>query len=127
MSSRIVRRLAVGGAGALVLVLVAAPQLLAHAVLTKTTLDGTTVREGTPTTVTLTFNAAIEPGLTKIVLVNEHRGEQPLEVLPKGAPGTVTVTLPPLPPGAYGLRYKVLAADGHVTESVVRFKVTGAE
>jgi methionine-rich copper-binding protein CopC len=33
------------------------------------------------------------------------------------------VKVPPLAAGRYGLRYKVLAADGHVTESVLRFTV----
>jgi methionine-rich copper-binding protein CopC len=38
----------------------------------------------------------------------------------------VRVDLPPLAAGAYGLRYKVLAVDGHVTESVLRFTVRPA-
>src|SRR5262245_41656266 len=111
----------------LLLVLCRAAPLLAHAVLTKTTLDGTPVRAGTPTTVTLSFNAAIEPGLSKVVLVNERREERVLEVVPRSEREAVTVTLPALTPGAYGLRYKVLAVDGHVTESVVRFKVAATE
>ena len=31
--------------------------------------------------------------------------------------------IPALAAGAYGLRYKVLAADGHFTENGLRFKV----
>ena len=35
-------------------------------------------------------------------------------------------TVPPLTAGFYALHYKVLAADGHVTESVLRFQVDAA-
>ena len=35
----------------------------------------------------------------------------------------LVVSLPPLAAGAYMIRYKVLAADGHFTENVLRFKV----
>ena len=107
----------------LVLVVTRAVPLLAHAVLTKASLEGATVRAETSTPVTLSFNAAIEPGFTKVMLVNERNEERVLEALPRGEPGKVTVTVPPLAPGTYGLRYKVLAADGHVTESVLRFTV----
>jgi hypothetical protein len=44
-------------------------------------------------------------------------------VTPGAGAGLVTVDLPPLAAGSYGLRYKVLAADGHVTESLLRFTV----
>ena len=58
-----------------------------------------------------------------MVLVDARNEERALEVVPRSEPGKVTVTVPPLAPGTYGLRYKVLAADGHVTESVLRFTV----
>ena len=111
----------------LALLVASSPPLLAHAVLTKTSLEGKTVRANTATTVTLRFNAGIETGFTKVVLVDEKHAEHVLEVLPDAEPGTVSVTVPALAPGSYGLRYKVLATDGHVTESVLRFKVAAAD
>jgi methionine-rich copper-binding protein CopC len=93
-----------------------------HAVLTATSLDGKTIRAGTAVAVTLSFNSAIEAGFTRVVLVDERRQERLLDVLPGDAPGRIRVAVPPLAPGIYALRYKVLAADGHVTESVVRFR-----
>lgn len=98
-----------------------------HAVLTRSSVDGATVRADTPMTVTLRFNSAIERGLAKVVLVNDRREERPLEIVPAGERGEVKVAVPGLPPGAYGLRYKVLAADGHTTESILRFRVSAAE
>jgi methionine-rich copper-binding protein CopC len=123
-----VRTLAVVLAAALILALGRSAPTLGHAVLTTTSLDGTTLRADSPTTVALHFNTAIEPGFTRVVLVNERREERALEILPPGEDrGEVRVAVPALPPGAYGLRFKVLAADGHVTERVVRFKVMPAQ
>jgi hypothetical protein len=100
---------------------------LAHAVLTRASLQETPVVVEKATQVTLRFNTAIELGFTKVLLVSAAGEERALEVAPGGDPGTVTVGLPPLPAGAYGLRYKVLAADGHVTESILRFRVSAPE
>lgn len=104
-----------------------APSLaFAHAVLTKASLDGD-VRSETATAVTLRFNTGIEPKFTRVVLVDGAGAERPLDTSPGEGRATVRVALPPLAAGIYGLRYKVLAADGHVTESVLRFTVKAAE
>jgi methionine-rich copper-binding protein CopC len=97
----------------------------AHAVLTKASVNDAPVKVETATPVMLTFNAGIEPKFTQVVLRGEG-SDRPLTARAGGKASEVVVDLPPLPPGAYALRYKVLAADGHVTESVLRFKV-GAE
>jgi len=94
----------------------------AHAVLTASSVGKSALAPDAPATVTLTFNSGIESGLGKVVLrgagedrqLGTHAGEQANQVL---------VEVPALPPGAYALHYKVLAVDGHVTESVLRFKV----
>ena len=100
-----------------------APALVeAHAVLTTATL-GRTVTANTATTVVLTFNSRIEPGFTKVVLVDAAKTERPVTSRPRERPSEVEVDVPALPAGAYGLRYRVLAADGHVTESLLRFRV----
>jgi methionine-rich copper-binding protein CopC len=52
--------------------------------------------------------------------------ERPLAVAPVDGAAAIHVDLPPLAAGSYGLRYKVLAVDGHVTESVLRFTVAPA-
>ena len=96
---------------------------LAHAILTKTSLEGG-VTADTATTVTLRFNAGIEASFTRVQLVDAKGEARALEVAQGEGPDRVTVSLPPLAAGSYGLRYKVLAADGHVTESLLRFKVT---
>ena len=94
----------------------------AHAVLTGSSLGSGALRADHATTITLTFNAGIESGLSKVVL----RGtglDRPLPTRDGGSPNQVAVDVPALQPGPYVLHYKVLAMDGHVTESVLRFQV----
>ena len=35
----------------------------------------------------------------------------------------LSVTLPPLPPGTYSVRYRVLSVDGHVIDSSFSFTI----
>jgi methionine-rich copper-binding protein CopC len=98
-----------------------------HAVVQKASLDEETVRANEATRVTLTFNSRIESGFTKVVLVSAQGEERALDIVPASSPAIVTVQLPPLVAGSYGLRYKVLAVDGHVTENVLRFTVAPAD
>jgi len=100
----------------------------AHAVVTHAALKNGTVKAGAPSETTLEFNSAIETKLAKVTLVDDKGTERPLELAAGEHPANVlVVSLPALTPGHYALRYKVLAADGHVTESVLRFQVTEAK
>lgn len=99
----------------------------AHAVLTGTSIEGDAIRAGAVTTVVLRFNSAIEPALSRVRLVDAAKQEQVLTLEPGTEPGQVSVTVPPLVPGAYGLHYKIFAVDGHVTENVVRFTAKPAD
>jgi methionine-rich copper-binding protein CopC len=99
-----------------------ATRVAAHAVLTQSSVRDRPVRPYAATALTLTFNSSIEPGFTQVVLRGED-DERRVAAHPGERPSQVVVDLPPLAPGAYALRYKVLAADGHITESVLRFRV----
>jgi methionine-rich copper-binding protein CopC len=106
----------------LVVLAASATAVWAHAVLTKSSVRDQPVQADTATTITLTFNSGIEAGFAQVIL----RGagpDRPLGARAGAKPSEVVIDLPPLPPGAYALRYKVLAADGHVTESVYRFRI----
>ena len=91
---------------ALVLVASAAS---AHAVLKKSTLPNE-IAAGSPRSVTLSFNSAVEPGLSRVVLVDAGKSQREIALHAGAAPNE--------------LRYKVLAVDGHVTENLLRFTVT---
>jgi methionine-rich copper-binding protein CopC len=96
----------------------------AHAVVTHAALRDATVAADTPAETTLEFNSAIEAKLAKVTLVDDRGAERALELAPGEHPSNVlVVVVPALTAGHYALKYKILAADGHVTESVLRFQV----
>jgi methionine-rich copper-binding protein CopC len=96
----------------------------AHAVVTRAALRDATIAADTPTATTLEFNSSIEAKLAKVTLVDDHGAERSLDLAPGEHPSNVlVVALPALSAGRYALKYKLLAADGHVTESVLRFQV----
>ena len=107
---------------AFVALVASASGVSAHAVLTKSSARDQPVQANTETPLILTFNSGIEAGFAQVVLRGEGP-DRPLTARAGAKPSEVVVDLPPLAPGAYALRYKVLAADGHVTESVYRFRV----
>ncbi len=79
-----------------------------------------------PKTISLRLNSRIEHGLSRFTL--ERNGGQEATALlaePRG-PDRILVHLPALAPGTSVLRYRVLAADGHITEGVLRFHLTPA-
>ncbi len=116
------------GLGVVFVGALAAGPVFAHAILREASIgDQHPVAADTATAVTLRFNSGIETRFAKVTLVTTDGQERVLTVTPGATAGLVTVDLPPLDAGSYGLRYKVLAADGHVTESLLRFKVTPAE
>ena len=95
----------------------------AHAIVLKTSLSDHPIRQGAADSITLHFNSRIEVKLSRAMLLSRDQPERPLELVAGTAPGNVLVQLPPLAPGNYALRYRVLAADGHVTEDTIRFSV----
>lgn len=81
-----------------------------------------------PKRVVLRFNSRLEKPLCSVQLVGPRRKTIALlRQEPDTPPDTLAYLLPPLDPGAYQARWKVMAADGHVTEGVVLFTVTGPE
>jgi len=95
----------------------------AHAIVLKSSLSAYPIKPRVAGSITLYFNSRIEVKLSRAVLLSRGQPERPLVLVAGKAPGEVTVKLPPLEPGDYALRYRVLAADGHVTEETLRFTV----
>ena len=78
-----------------------------------------------PTHVFLRFNSKLEKRLSHVSLAPE-KGKPvalPISVNGQDQPDRIDLPLAPLAPGAYVVRYKVLAADGHITEGALRFAV----
>ena len=103
------------------------PTAHAHAII----VDSTPASGSTgpaPKRLVLRFNSRLEKTLCSVQLVGPHRRSIALLRLePDSPPDTLAYPLPPaLPPGEYQARWKVLAADGHVTEGVVPFTVAAS-
>lgn len=96
----------------------------AHAVVTDHTLKIEHVRANAAKKIELTFNSKVEIGLSQIFLVSRGDKHTLLTISVGAKQGNVSVDLPALVPGDYALRYKIFAADGHITEDVIHFSVT---
>ncbi|HEY7868872.1 MAG TPA: copper resistance CopC family protein [Methylomirabilota bacterium] len=102
------------------------PRTTAHAIILESSpRDEESL--SSPKRLVLRFNGRIEKGLCSVQLVGPHRHTIALLRQETESPDTIAYPLPPLKPGSYQVRWKVLATDGHVTEGVVRFTVTTPE
>ena len=113
---------------ALIVALVVLSQIpaRAHAVLVESSpRDNASVKES-PKRVVLRFDAKIEKKVTQITLLDAKGDKVALPKPPHGYGGTpdqLVIPLPKLRPGAYQLRYQVMATDGHISPGLIRFTV----
>ena len=106
------------------LLLIISTEVSAHAVVTESSLKHHPIEINHPTEVALHFNAGVELALSKVFLVSKGDVYHPLEITKGKKPGQVLIQIPALEEGDYAIKYKVFAADGHLTEDVIRFKVS---
>ena len=79
-----------------------------------------------PKRLVIRFNSRLEKRLCSVTLVGPQQGSVLLVRQEDDAPpDTLIYPLPPLKPGPYRAKWKVLAADGHVTEGAIVFTVEG--
>jgi len=107
----------------LVVLLTLASRAGAHAFVTSSSLERGPLTAHQATTVTLHFNTGIELDFTRVTLLDPSGTPHNCPIRAGKRPGTVLVDLPPLAAGTYGLHYKALATDGHITEETIRFHV----
>jgi methionine-rich copper-binding protein CopC len=108
-----------------VVLLAAASAAFGHAVVVESTpRDGAELAVA-PGNVELRFNVRIEPALARASLKSGSGRPVPLELdaTASAQSNRIRVSLPPLAPGAYELRYQVLATDGHTTQGLLRFRI----
>lgn len=95
----------------------------AHAVVTESSLATEPVKPNHATTVVLFFNSNVELKLSRVFLVSAGDVYHPVEIKRGKKPGELHIQLPALEAGDYAIKYKVFAADGHLTENAIRFHV----
>ncbi len=103
------------------------PDALAHAIILE---SGPRHEESIPSPkrLVLRFNSRLEKPLCSVQLVGPRQKTIVLLRQETDTPAdTLAYLLPLLEPGAYQARWKVMAADGHVTEGTVRFTVRAPE
>lgn len=104
--------------------LVLAPELSsAHAFLVRSSPARRSVLFRVPARVQLWFNERLEPQFSSLSVWNQEGTQVDLgdaEVGP-GGPKRLSVGIPPLPPGTYTVRYRVLSVDGHVVDDQFLF------
>lgn len=107
------------------LTLVLLPRLaLAHAILEASEpANGAHVPAGA-ITLTLRYNSRIDRARSGLIMTRPDQSKISLPIDPKGPPDLLTTTVT-LTPGAYVVRWQVLAIDGHITRGDVAFTVTG--
>jgi len=96
----------------------------AHAILESSEpAAGGSVASG-PVTLTLRFNSRIDRARSRLTLTGPGQVKTTLRIGAGGPPEVLTATAT-LTPGAYVVRWQVLAIDGHITRGDVPFTVTG--
>jgi methionine-rich copper-binding protein CopC len=106
------------------LVLLQSPLASAHAVVTDYSLKIAPIQANRADKVELMFNSKIELGLSQVFLVRKGDVHELLHLSKGSKQGQIIVDIPALAPGDYALKFKVFAADGHLTEDLIHFVVT---
>ena len=106
----------------LILLLTVHDRSQAHSILVESIPAQGAKLSTAPSTAQLRFNSMIEPGLTRVSLV-QGRQRTALKVGKESVIDRIIMPLPPLGPGVYSIVYKVLALDGHVTKGSVQFTI----
>lgn len=109
----------------LLLLTLAQVQLVsAHAVVTDYSLKIKPIHANRKDQVELVFNSKIELGLSQVFLVRKGDIHEPLPIANGARQGQMIIDIPPLDIGDYAIKFKVFAADGHLTEDVIHFSVS---
>lgn len=111
----------------LALTLVASHAAFGHAVVTHNSLKLKPVPVNQASQVELSFNSKVELDLSEVFLVSAGDVLTPITAEPGAKAGQVLLNLPALVPGEYAIKLKIFAADGHLSEDLLRFFVKEAK
>ena len=98
---------------------------LAHAVLVKSIPAQRSSLTESPPRVELWFNERLEPAYSRAAVTDEAGTQIDLRdaLVSKEDARRLALSLPPLRPGRYAVKFRVLSVDGHVVESSLTFTV----
>ena len=105
------------------LLLLASPRALAHAILLAGIPAPTSHVLPGPLAVRLRYNSRVDATRSKLTLTGPDHVVVTLHADAGATPDLLDATTAPLAAGAYTLRWQVLATDGHITRGTVPFTV----
>lgn len=94
----------------------------AHAILLDSSPPGLSAVPPGNLVLTLHFNSRIDRARSRLTLIAPDKAETRLPITP-GSAADVLATTADLLPGAYVVRWQVLATDGHITRGDLPFTV----
>jgi methionine-rich copper-binding protein CopC len=103
---------------------VAGMHLEGHAILKSSSpaYGGSVTRPEVP--VKLTFNVRVDAARSKLQLLMPDASTVEVPIVKSPSPNTLVSKLTGLKPGAYAIRWQVLAPDGHISRGEIPFTVT---
>lgn len=101
----------------------AIPSAECHAILVEAAPAMRGTVKGPDLAVRLRFNVRIEAARSRLFLLLPDNSVKPLEIQKQPSLDTLTAHPAGLKPGAYHLRWQVLASDGHITRGEYSFTV----
>jgi methionine-rich copper-binding protein CopC len=96
-----------------------------HAVLQRAEPRGESKLKRPPDEVRLYFSERLEPAYSSFRVLNDRdvQVDRRDSRVDRANPVLLRATLPPLPPGTYKVRWRVLSIDGDVTEGAFTFRI----
>ncbi len=96
----------------------------AHAILVASTPAADATTAAGTVAMEFRFNSRIDHARSRLTLTGPDESQSVLPIAPDTPPDVLRATAT-LQPGAYAVRWQVLAVDGHITRGDVPFVVTG--
>jgi methionine-rich copper-binding protein CopC len=98
---------------------------MAHAILEQSQpIAGGSVPSG-KATLTFDYNSRVDRARSRLTLTRPDKTQAVLKIDQSGPPNVISTSTELAAPGAYVVRWQVLATDGHITRGDVPFTVTG--
>jgi methionine-rich copper-binding protein CopC len=97
-----------------------------HAILKETRPAANSKVAGPDVPIMLKYNVRIDAKLSKLQLLHPDNSTSYLTIEAQTSPDTLNAKATGLTPGAYRIRWQVLAPDGHITRGEIPFTVTGS-
>ena len=95
----------------------------AHAILKDSSPSPNSTVAGPDVPLKLQFNVRVDAARSKLQLVNPENAIVDLAAEKQNSPDTLSAKMTGLKPGAYKIRWQVLAPDGHITRGEIPFRV----